>query len=340
MEPQSTPHLTRLCKFLDGRGTAGAAHVITDLDGTALHERDGRVWIPASIERAIRRVHEGGGSVVVNTLRFPGSVIAVLAPEWNRITGAPLPLVSLKGSQVGHLVKSADGTFGFEEAAAFPLEHEEIEEVMEGVAGMVDDGVDDLLVFHYPRDWREGELVWTPRAERIGHVQDKYRSASRVFSSPVRTLTEALLGRDICMIFLLVEVPQDRLMAYQHTHGASFFTHIGVDKAHGTRAMARHLGIALERAIGAGDAEPDNFLNEVGLAVIVGHAELEYRGVHETLRVADASALGELLCAAADAAAERAAPRKAPRPLRRAHEPRRGAVRRGGRATGLCDNGR
>ena len=312
MDEQSTPQLTRLRRFLDRHGDASAAHVITDLDGTALHERDGRVCIPASIERGIRRVHERGGSVVVNTLRFPGSVIAVLAPEWTRITGAPLPLVSLKGSQVGHLVKTADGNFAFDEAAAYPLGHEEIEEVMEGVAGMVEGGVDDLLVFHYPRDWREGELVWTPRAGRIAHVHDKYRSASRVFTGPVRALTDALLARDICMIFLLVEAPQDRLMAYQHTHGASFFTHVGVDKAHGTRAMARHLGIALERAIGAGDAEPDNFLNEVGLAVIVGNAELEYRGMHDTLRVPDASALGELLCAAADAAAgARPAPRTA-----------------------------
>ena len=310
MDDESTSHLMRVREFLRARGDSGAAHVITDLDGTALHEREGRVWIPGSIERGIRRIREGGGSVVVNTLRFPGSVIAVLAPEWARITGAPLPLVSLKGSQVGHVVKTADGGFAFEEAAAFPLEPGEIVEMMEGVAGMVDGGVDDLLVFHYPRDWREGEQVWTPRVERIAHVQDKYRSASRVFSGPVRALTEALLAREICMIFLLVEAPQDRLMAYQHTHGASFFTHVGVDKAHGTRAIARHLGIALECAIGAGDAEPDNFLSEVGLAVIVGNAELEYRGLHDTVRVSDAAALGELLCAAADAAAHaRAAPR-------------------------------
>ena len=304
MEDEKRPELARLRAFIEARGKPGVAHVITDLDGTALHEREGRVWIPPAVERGLQRVHEHGGTVVVNTLRFPGSVIAVLAPEWTRITGAPLPLVSLKGSQVGHLVARPDGSFAFEEAAAFPLEREEISEVMQGVAGMVDDGVDDLLVFFYPRDWRQGERIWTPRGDRILRVQDKYRSASQVLTCPVHALTETLLAQDVCMMFLLVEAPQDRLMAYQHTHGASFFTHVGVDKASGARAIADHLGITLEQAIGAGDAEPDNFLKEVGLAVIVGNADLDYRGLHDTLRVADASAFGELLFAAAEAAAQ------------------------------------
>lgn len=302
MDDEKRPELVRLRGFMDARGLPGAVHVITDLDGTALHEREGRVWTPPAVERGLQRVHERGGTVVINTLRFPGSVIAVLAAEWTRITGAPLPLVSLKGSQIGHLIARPNGSFAFEEAAAFPLEREEIDEVMDGVAGMVDDGVDDLLVFFYPRDWRQGECIWTPRADRIKRVQHKYRSASQVFTGPVRTLTQTLLTQDVCMIFLLVEAPQDRLMAYQHTHGASFFTHVGVDKASGTRAIAAHLGIALDRAIGAGDAEPDNFLKEVGLAVIVGNADLDYRGLHDTLRVADANAFGELLCAAAEAA--------------------------------------
>ena len=113
MEDEKRPELARLRAFIEARGKPGVAHVITDLDGTALHEREGRVWIPPAVERGLQRVHEHGGTVVVNTLRFPGSVIAVLAPEWTRITGAPLPLVSLKGSQVGHLVARPDGSFAF-----------------------------------------------------------------------------------------------------------------------------------------------------------------------------------------------------------------------------------
>ena len=84
-------------------------------------------------------------------------------------------------------------------------------------------------------------------------------------------------------------------MAYQHTQRNSFFTHGSTGKADGARAMASHLGFALADCIGAGDASPDDFLAEVGYAVVVGNASLDYKGLRHTARVADVSALGELL---------------------------------------------
>ena len=44
--------------------------------------------------------------------------------------------------------------YDFEEIEAFPLAVEEIDEVLEGVKGILDDGIKDILVFYYPRDWR------------------------------------------------------------------------------------------------------------------------------------------------------------------------------------------
>jgi hypothetical protein len=156
--------------------------------------------------------------------------------------------------------------------------------------------VRDLLVFHYPRDWRQGELIWTPDAERVDAVAAKYRSASRVFSGDVRAFGDTLLSQDLCMIFLLIDLPEDRRMAYQHTQRASFFTRAGINKRTGAEAMARHLGIDLEASIGAGDAPPDDFLDAVGFAIIVGdNPDMTYRGRVDTVRVSGIAEFGHLL---------------------------------------------
>ena len=268
---------------------------MTDLDGTAVLEHEGRIYLPPSVDAGLAHIRQLGRPIIANTLRFPLSVINVFGDEWHRSSGTDLPLVTLKGSQVGRLVRSTSGQTDFEEWGAAPLSAQEIGEVIAGVKGMVDDGVLDLLVFHYPRNWRKGELIWTPDPASVDAQASKYRSASRVFSCTVQELHDALLAEDVNMIFLLIDLPEDRRMAYQHTHRANFFTHEGVSKRSGAKDIARHLGLELEASIGAGDAQPDDFLAEVGFAIIVGGNEIEYRGHHGTARVPGIAELGELL---------------------------------------------
>jgi len=90
----------------DGRFAASGA-VVTDLDGTAVLEREGRIYLPPSVELGLQHVHRRGRPVIANTLRFPLSVIRVFGDEWHRATGSDLPLVTLKGSQTGRIVRSA-----------------------------------------------------------------------------------------------------------------------------------------------------------------------------------------------------------------------------------------
>ena len=269
--------------------------VFTDLDGTAVREREGRIHIPPEVEYGLKSVHDSGRMVVINTLRFPRSVLAVFAREWHRITGAAIPLVSLKGSQIGRVCPDASGELVFDEFDAFTLDAGEIEEVLVGIEGMLRDGADDLLVFFYPRDWRIGELIWTPDPQRIVPLQLKYRSASEVFSGPVATLRERLFAGEVCLVFLLHEVPADRRMAYQHTERTRFVTHRGVDKRYGSEQIARRLGIDLAYSVGAGDAETDNFLEACGMAAIVGNANLDFKGTLSTLRLPDPQAWGQVL---------------------------------------------
>ena len=293
--------LPRLQHFLQGCAFGERGGVMTDLDGTAVHEIEGRVLLSRSVEDGLRQVHAAGREVMVNTLRFPLSIIRVFADEWLRATGSDMHAVSLKGSLVGRIVAARSGQPAFEELAAWPLAEAELREILDGVRGLDGQDVDDLLVFFYPRRWTEGELIWTPDAARIGHVQAKYRSASRVFAGGVAALEAELFAQPQCMVFMLIDVPQDRLMAYQHTGRARFFTHAGVDKRSGGLALAAELGLSLADSIGAGDAEADTFLDEVGFAAIVGNQDVAFRGRSDTVRLADPPAFGELLLATAEA---------------------------------------
>jgi len=287
--------LRALAQFVRTSSFAERGAVMTDLDGTAVLEAERGVLLSRSMALGLKRVHDAGRQVLVNTMRFPLSVMRAFGAEWHRATGDDVCLVSMKGSLVGRITVSAGGQVGFEEIEAFPLTESEVGEVMEGVRGMLAHGADDLLVFFYPRDWRSGEQIWVAEPARVDAVRDKYRSASHVFAGGVQALDARLRAEPMCMVFLLIDAPQDRLMAYQHTQTSRFVTHAGVDKRHGGEALARHLHVSLADSVGAGDAETDTFLDAVGFAVIVGNQDLAFKGLADTVRVADPAAFGDML---------------------------------------------
>lgn len=215
--------------------------------------------------------------------------------EWYSISNAPVPTVLMNGSQLGYIIENGEGTLSHKEIAAFPLEENEIDEVINNVRELIINGIDNLLVFYYPRQWIKGEIIWTPAGDKVGAVQHKYQSASAVYTSELNELSETLKAEDICMIFLLIDIPQDKLMAYQHTKKSSFFTHKGVDKLSGAKQIARYLNFSLNDSVGAGDTEMDTFLKGVGLAIHVGYNILPYHGNFPSLHVPGSSELGELL---------------------------------------------
>jgi len=278
--------------------------VITDLDGTAVHEFQGKIAIPKEVELGLMRHYERGRPLILNSLRFPLSVIRTFGQDWYRLSNAPIPTVTLNGSLAG-FVKRAEQSeeLVFEEAVAFPLTPAEITEALKGVKGILDGAIKNVLVFYYPRDWRVGEVIWTPVPENILAVKQKYASASAVTAVEFEKLQDQMLAEDICMIFLLIDVPENQLMAYQHTKRSNFITHKGVDKLFGARAMADLLKCDLRSSLGAGDTELDNFLAGVGLALIVGNNPLTFRGLVDTIALKDSLELGAVLFKAAELAA-------------------------------------
>ncbi len=290
----------KLQQFIHESSFAISGGVITDLDGTAVHEYQGKIIIPKEVELGLMRHYEQGRPIVLNSLRFPLSVLRTFAQDWYKLSNAPIPTVTLNGSLGGFVKKNVEGELVFEEAVAFPLTQDEIGEALKGVQVLLENGIKNLLVFYYPRDWRMGEIIWTPVAENVIPVKEKYLSASAVTAVEFPKLQAQMLAEEVCMIFLLIDVPEDQLMAYQHTKRTNFITHKGVDKLFGARAMAEVLKFDLESSLGAGDAELDTFLSGVGLAVIVGNHELEFRGLRETIKLHSSQELGELLFKASE----------------------------------------
>jgi hydroxymethylpyrimidine pyrophosphatase-like HAD family hydrolase len=287
-------------RFFEQVDFVGKGAVITDLDGTAVHEDNGRIYIPPPVEYGLKALYERGHPVVLNSLRFPLSVMRTFGKEWLAISGAPIPVVSMNGSQLGYITRDEKEELCFEELKAYPLRPPEIDSVLAGVDALLDDNIREVLLFYYPRDWRMGEIIWTPVAEKVDHVKEKYTSASSVVAVEPEKLSELLHAEEICMIFLLIERPADDLMAYQHSRPSSFFTTKGVDKLSGSFAMAELLKFDLQASIGSGDTQMDNFLNGVGLGIHVGPHDLEFRGALQTIRLASSFELGDALFYIAD----------------------------------------
>jgi len=284
----------QLRAFLRDSAFMGQGGIVTDLDGTVVHEEQGRVEIPVPVGAALKELYELGRPLILNTLRFPLSVIRVLGREWYEMSKGPIPLVTLNGSQIG-VISLQERDLVFNEIRAFPLKRSEIKEILEGIQRLLNGGVTDVLVFYYPRDWRVGEVLWTPVPENVARLKQKYSSASAVTAIEFEKLQRQLLSEEICMIFILINIAEDKLMAYQHTKRSSFFTTAGVDKLHGARMIAEHLGVNLAHSLGAGDTEMDRFLNGVGLALMVGEQSLPFRGILQTIKLRTVLELGTVL---------------------------------------------
>ncbi len=284
----------KLQNFFNQSDFRTSGGVITDLDGTAVHEFEGRITIPKQVEFGLKKIHDLGRPVIINTLRFPLSVIKTFGKEWYQISDSAIPTVLMNGSQLGY-IKKVDDELVYEEIAAFPLSVDEIGEILIGVEGLIRDNINDLIVFYYPRDWKQGEIIWTPAPEKVELLKEKYLSASYVYSADLESLKNELQSQEICMVFLLIEVERDKLMAYQHIKPGNFFTRKGVDKLYGMEQIAPLLGFDLLHSIGAGDSPMDTFLKGVGLAVHVGNHDLEFKGIKETIKLNNSADLGDLL---------------------------------------------
>jgi hypothetical protein len=269
--------------------------VVTDLDGTALHERAGHLYVVDSIVESLKALAELGRPVVLNTLRFPLNVVRTFGREWSKITREPVPLVSLNGAIVGLLLPENGDWTSFQELAAFPMSQGQAEGAVTDVESLIVAGLSDLIVFVYSRDWRAGEIIWTPEPGHADAIRAKYVSATEIVAGSIEALRRTILSHEVCMVAVQVEVPEDRRMAYQHVNPSQFRNAPGVDKLSGAREAAEKFEFELQESVGAGDTPMDRFLEGVGLGFHVGPLPLTFRAHTETLRLDTPEELGHAL---------------------------------------------
>src|SRR5215213_9394831 len=101
------------------------AFLALDLDGTALLEDHGKVFISSSVEKGVKALHDLEIPVVLNTLRFPLSVMRTVGEAWYHIADVPILTVLLNGLVLGY-IKCINDKLQYEEIAAFPLTPAEI----------------------------------------------------------------------------------------------------------------------------------------------------------------------------------------------------------------------
>src|SRR5262249_27003417 len=93
--------------FLRESHFAAQGGIVTDLDGTAVHELQGRIRISQSVEYGLKQLQELGRPLILNSLRFPLSVLRTFGRDWFALTNAPIPTISLNGSLLGYVTSSA-----------------------------------------------------------------------------------------------------------------------------------------------------------------------------------------------------------------------------------------
>jgi len=105
----------KLRHFLEQSSFATTGVVVTDLDGTAVHEFQGKITIPQEVELGLMRHYKRGRPLILNSLRFPLSVIRTFGQEWHKLSNAPIPTVTLNGSLMGFITKTVESELVFEE---------------------------------------------------------------------------------------------------------------------------------------------------------------------------------------------------------------------------------
>jgi hydroxymethylpyrimidine pyrophosphatase-like HAD family hydrolase len=267
--------------------------LMTDLDGTIVQHQEGNYAIPYQVQACLNDLYRVNCPIILNTIRFPISIIKTFAPVLYPIAQHPIPVISLNGSQWGYIAPGENEDFSFTEAGAQPLKPAEIKRFMANLRFLVQHKVPHIAAFYYPRDWTKGEIIWSAEESRVAEMAQTYKSASRVYSSSLPVLENNLTAEEISMIFLLVK--KDLIPGKYLQHDLKdFYTTAGVNKLAGAHAFVNQLGRTLQNFIGAGDTPMDVFLQETGAVIKVGNLPLDFDCQATILPVETVSEMGEV----------------------------------------------
>ncbi|QNF31190.1 HAD hydrolase family protein (plasmid) [Adhaeribacter swui] len=274
--------------------------LMTDLDGTIVLHQNGNFSIPPEVQAGLNKLYQSNCPIILNTIRFPLSIIKTFAAVLYPLAQKPIPVISLNGSQWGYILLGENQEYRFIEAGAQPLIPADIQSCIADVRLLVQQQVPNIAAFYYPRDWTKGEIIWTPAENKVAELAQSYPSASHVYSSSLAILENNLNAEEISMIFLLGK--KDHLAAtFLQRNFKDFYTTTGVNKLTGAHAFVNQLGRTLNQFIGAGDTPMDVFLQETGAVIKVGNLPLDFDCQAPILPVETVAELGEVFTPMAEA---------------------------------------
>lgn len=267
--------------------------VITDLDGTIVQHQDGNYFVPAQVQAGLKNLYQANCPIILNTLRFPISIIKTFASVLYPIAQNSIPVISLNGSQWGYILPGANEEYSFTEVGAQPLRPAEIKNFMADIRLLVQQKLPHIAAFYYPRDWTKGEIIWSAEEDRVAEMKQTYKSASWIYSSSLSVLEKNLAAEEISMIFLLVK--KDLIQGAHLQHNIKdFYTTANINKLTGAHAFVNQLRRNLKHFIGAGDTPMDVFLKETGAVIKVGNLPLDFSCQATILPVETVSEIGEV----------------------------------------------
>lgn len=267
--------------------------LMTDLDGTIVLHQNGNFSIPPEVQAGLNRLYQSNCPVILNTIRFPLSIIKTFAAVLCPLAQKPIPVISLNGSQWGYISSGEDQQYSFIEAGAQPLKPADIKSCIADIRLLVQQEVPDIAVFYYPREWTKGEIIWTAEENKVAELAQSYLSASQVYSSSPAILENNLNAEEISMIFLLVK--KDPMAGtFLQRNFKNFYTTTGVNKLTGAHAFVNQLGRTLKQFMGAGDTPMDVFLQETGAVIKVGNLPLGFECKAPVLPVETVHEIGEV----------------------------------------------
>ena len=273
--------------------------LMTDLDGTIVQHRDGNYLIPPEVQAGLNNLYQVNCPIILNTIRFPISIIKTFAAILYPIAGNSIPVISLNGSQWGYISRGQDGEFSFTEAGAHPLKPADIKSFIANIQLLIQNKVPNIVAFYYPRDWTKGEIIWAAEEGRVAELTQKYKSASRVYSSSLSILEMNLAAEEISMIYLMIK--KDLIQGSHLQHDLKdFYTATGVNKLMGAHAFVNQLGRNLKHFIGGGDTPMDVFLQETGAVIKVGDLPLHFSCQATIMPVKTVAEMGEVFTQVAE----------------------------------------
>ena len=211
-----------------------------------------------------------------------------------------IPVVLMMGSVVGELTLSDDGKLTYNNLLSLPFHQDQaaqvgnkvLEHLNKGVEGQSNENI-QYKFSYYPNaklDQLNGEMVWTPK-EADNNIIQLYQPYSTIDNGPIEDVLEKFKESGSVYAILTASNRINGKIVLEENFSPS-----GMTKSTGLNIALDRFGLHRRSIVGFGDSRKyDDFLDDVGLAGIVGQDEVPFKGTIGTLHIPSPNEFGPVL---------------------------------------------